>query len=191
MNSTLSAAIQFVHIRTPLTRVLQDAHELLDEVAKEETGRDAVAVRVWKPSGLAVQWSMPWEKALDGRGKVQICQLAEQFARQEGEEAHFSSKFFFRAKQVIERFPEMPDESLQKVLRAEYLHSFGSRRKKLDADAEATLLNSLKVLNEQSQRWKRTLNTGGIANFEPLGLNPDTALLVRFLADKGMERDSQ
>ena len=189
--STLSGAIEFVHIRTPLTRVLQDAHQLLDEVAKDETGRDAVAVRVWKPSGLAAQWSMPWNKALDADGKVHICQLAAQFASQQGEEAHFSSKFFFRAKQVIEGFPDMPDEALQKLLQAEYLHSFSSRGRKLDASAQQSLLDSLHQLIEQSRRWQRTLPADGGTAFTNHGLNPDAALLVRFLADKGMERDSQ
>ncbi len=189
--STLSGAIEFVHIRTPLTRVLQDAHQLLDDVAKDETGRDAVAVRVWKPSGLAAQWSMPWDKALDADGQVRICQLAEQFACQPGEEAHFSSKFFFRAKQVIEGFPEMPDNALQKLLQAEYLHSFGSRGRKLDSGAQQRLLDSLQHLVEQSRRWQRTLPAGGSVAFTAQGLNADAALLVRFLADKGMERDSQ
>lgn len=189
--STLSAAVEFVHIRTPLTRVLQDAHALLDEVAKDETGRDAVAVRVWKPSGLAVQWSMPWTKALNAEGQVRICQLAEQLAGQQGEEAHFSSKFFFRAKQVIEGFPGMPDSALQKLMQAEYLHSFGSRGLRLDAAAQQRLLDSLQHLVEQSRRWKRTLSPGGSVAFTELGLNADAALLVRFLADKGMERDSQ
>lgn len=189
--STLSGAIEFVHIRTPLTRVLQDAHQLLDEVAKDETGRDAVAVRVWKPSGLAAQWSMPWDKALDADGQVRICQLAEQFDKQQGEEAHFSSKFFFRAGQVIERFPDMPDDALQKLLQAEYLHSFGSRGRKLDTDAQQRLLDSLRHLVGQSRRWQRALQVDSTAAFTDHGLNADAALLVRFLADKGMERDSQ
>jgi CRISPR-associated protein Cmr2 len=183
--STLSGAIEFVHIRTPLTRVLQDAHQLLDNIAKDETGRDAIAVRVWKPSGLAAQWSMPWSKALDSDGQVSICQLAEQFAHQQNEDAHFSSKFFFRAKQVIEGFPDMKPETLHKVLQAEYLHSFGARGKQLPD-------SSLRMLLEQSVRWQRLPGViGGRAILTAHGLNPDAALLVRFLADKGMERDAQ
>ncbi|WP_349618209.1 type III-B CRISPR-associated protein Cas10/Cmr2 [Azotobacter salinestris] len=191
VTSTLSAAIEFVHIRTPLTRVLRDAHRLLDDVAKDETGRDAVAVRVWKPSGLAAQWSMPWAKALDAKGEVLICQLAEQFARQQGsEEAHFSSKFFFRAEQLVERFPDMPDDALQQLLLAEYLHSFGSRSSKLKDEQLQDLKDSLALLNAQSTRWQRRLASDGSAHFSAHGHNPQAALLVRFLADKGMERDS-
>jgi CRISPR-associated protein Cmr2 len=49
--SSLSGAIQFAHINMPLTRVLGDAHSLLDDIAKDHTGRDAIACRVWKPGG--------------------------------------------------------------------------------------------------------------------------------------------
>ncbi len=189
--STLSAAIEFIHIRTPLTRVLQDAHQLLDEIAKDLTGRDALAVRVWKPSGLAAQWSMPWEKALSADQQVHICQLAELFAGQKTEEAHFSSKFFFRAKQVIEGFPQMPGNALHKLLQAEYLHSFGSRGHRVDAAEQQRLLDSLHLLLEQSQCWRRELQEDGSARFSGHGLNAEAALLVRFLANKGMERDFQ
>jgi len=190
VSSTLSGAIEYVHIRTPLTRVLQNAHNLLDDVAKDASGRDSIAVRVWKPTGMVVQWNMPWAYALDENGTPLIGKLAEDLATLQGEEAHFSSKFFFRAKQVISRFPEMPDEALGKVLKAEYLHSFGSRARKVDAEKLAKLEESLACLLAQSRYWHRMLDDKGKPSFSASGLNPDAALLVRFLATKGMERDS-
>jgi len=190
VTSTLSGAIEFVHIRTPLTRVLQDAHQLLDRVAKDETGRDALAIRVWKPSGMAVEWSMPWEKLLDPTGVPVINQLVEQFASETNDTAHFSSKFFYRAKQIIERFPDMASDVMVKVLETEYLHSFGSRARRLDPPALDALHASLLRLLALSQRWQRRLDSNGSATFEAAGLNPDAALLVRFLAEKGMSRDS-
>ncbi|MDO4896848.1 MAG: type III-B CRISPR-associated protein Cas10/Cmr2 [Moraxella sp.] len=65
VHSTLSGAINYCHIGTPLTHVLMDSHDLLDNIAKDGTGRNALAVRVHKPSGQAVQWSLPWDKVLD------------------------------------------------------------------------------------------------------------------------------
>lgn len=53
--TTLSGAIEFVHIKIPLTKVLHDAHKLLDNVAKDGRGRDALAIRVWKPGGMQVE----------------------------------------------------------------------------------------------------------------------------------------
>ena len=35
----------------PLTKILRDSHSLLNKVAKDGCGRDAIAVRVWKQGG--------------------------------------------------------------------------------------------------------------------------------------------
>jgi CRISPR-associated protein Cmr2 len=66
--ATISAAIQFAHYRLPFTKILGDAHQLLDEVAKDGRGRDALAVRVWKLSGLHLTWAQPWDVALVEQG---------------------------------------------------------------------------------------------------------------------------
>jgi CRISPR-associated protein Cmr2 len=58
--ATVSAAIVFAHYRCAFSRVLAAAHELLDDVAKDETGRDSLAIRVLKPGGVACQWSTPF-----------------------------------------------------------------------------------------------------------------------------------
>lgn len=57
VTTSLSAAIEYTHIKMPLASVLKDAHHLLDKVAKEQTGRDALAVRVWKPGGQVLEWA--------------------------------------------------------------------------------------------------------------------------------------
>ena len=57
-------AIEFVHIRTPLTGAAGRAPPA-GRRGKEDVGRNAIAVRVRKPRGLALQWAMPWEQALD------------------------------------------------------------------------------------------------------------------------------
>lgn len=69
IQTSLSGAVEFAHMKMPLTKVLKDAHILLDKVAKEERGRDALAVRIWKPGGKAVEWSRPWKKPLITRRK--------------------------------------------------------------------------------------------------------------------------
>ena len=62
--ATVSAAIVFSHYRCAFSRVLATAHELLDNVAKDETGRDSLAIRVLKPGGVACQWSAPFAHLL-------------------------------------------------------------------------------------------------------------------------------
>lgn len=190
VRSTLSGAIEFVHFRTPLTRVLNDAHQLLDEVAKDRTGRNAIAVRVWKPSGLAAQWAMPWEKALDEAGAVKIVRVAAAFAGQDEDDAEggrFSNKFFFRMQSLLERFDGMELAVLQALSLAEYLHSYGdmAKRARLDLDQLKAHLNGLL---EQCWHYRRP-QAGALAVLDPeRPLNPDGALLVRFLAQKGLER---
>ena len=36
LESTISAALEYAHVKMPLTRILGDSHKLLDEVAKEQ-----------------------------------------------------------------------------------------------------------------------------------------------------------
>lgn len=94
--STLSGAIEYCHIKSPLMKGLSDAHDLLDNIAKDKTGRDALAVRVWKPGGLHLQWSCPWEKALyeAGSDKLVVDQLAGNICDAlKGQSEHFAWNF--------------------------------------------------------------------------------------------------
>lgn len=195
--STLSGAIEFVHIRTPLTRVLQDAHRLLDDVAKDEVGRNSIAVRVWKPSGLALQWAMPWEKALDENDHVCISAVAQQFAVQ-GDNAsnsdgadggtRFSNKFFFRMQSLLQRFSGADNTTLEALLLAEYLHSWGRLDKRTGQNIEA-LKASLHQLLEQCRQWQRSAAGQSAKPHPQQPINPDGALLVRFLAQKGLDEE--
>lgn len=195
IDSTLSGAIEFVHIRTPLTRVLKDAHQLLDDVAKEHTGRNAIAVRVWKPSGLALQWAMPWEKALDEQGQVRISQVARIFAQQHpgAEGQQFSNKFFFRMQELLKHFSigVGQQDVLEKLILAEYLHSYDQpgQRAAPGSPAMAELQQHLHSLLEQCRCWQRPAAGEKAQLNATQPLHADGALLVRFLAQKGLERE--
>ena len=60
--ATLSAAVVFAQIRLPLASVIDEAHRLLDEVAKDGNGRDSLASGVLKPGGLHCQWTTTWRR---------------------------------------------------------------------------------------------------------------------------------
>jgi CRISPR-associated protein Cmr2 len=60
--ATLSAAIVFAHVRLPLSAVLDRAHHLLDHVAKDQNGRDSLAVAVLKRGGLNSLWTSTWRR---------------------------------------------------------------------------------------------------------------------------------
>ncbi len=57
---SISAAIVIVHHKEPLREVLRDAHRVLDGIAKERAGRNALVIRLKKRSGgdrdLWLQW---------------------------------------------------------------------------------------------------------------------------------------
>ncbi|HOW77511.1 MAG TPA: type III-B CRISPR-associated protein Cas10/Cmr2 [Candidatus Competibacteraceae bacterium] len=204
LSSTISAAVEYAHVKLPLTRILGDAHHLLDDLAKEERGRDAIAVRVWKPGGQALEWARPWIKALiphhpplgEKRKSLQIEQLADQFA---GDKAEFSSKFFYK---IRERFdllnPErskpghleeaaiFKDDDALSLLAVDYLASGinEGRQPKLTLPDAKRLIQPLL----QQCRPVARSRSGDAVNFMTSNrLEADGALLVRFLARKGVE----
>ena len=73
----ISAAVIFAHAKVPFSAVIGRGHYLLDEIAKEQTGRDALAVEVWKGSGVQLTWSMPWKYALDDKNNLKLLNLLE------------------------------------------------------------------------------------------------------------------
>lgn len=194
--STLSGAIEYAHVKMPLTRILRDAHVLLDEVAKDGRGRDALAVRVWKPGGKALEWAMPWEKALDSAGQLEIERIAAQFA---GDEAEFSSKFFYKIRERFEflnpkstqsGLPEEPaifsESQTQALLAVDYLASGVNAGR----ETQLKLADAERLVGPLLAQCRPVFRRPGEP--EPFlrsqRLEVDGALLVRFLAHKGMER---
>lgn len=175
IHTSLSGAIEYAHIKMPLTKVLQDAHELLDDVAKEQTGRDALAIRVWKPGGRALQWSQPWEHLIKDDNIV-LQQLADDFSKQDSQ---LTNQFFFKI-QAYFKLSALDEEHIKSIMAMEYLNSFNNRTlDKQDA------LAAIAPLFEQCAVHYRD-ETGKVYN--TLKMNADGALLIRFLAQKGVER---
>lgn len=222
--STISAAVIFAHVKIPLTRMLRDAHHLLDEVAKDATGRDAVAVRVVKASGEALQWARPWACAVSAidPNQLEIQRLADEFAAQSKgttdteNRAAFSNKFFYKIRERFAFLNPSGDQSsalfdeqdARSLLAVDYLAS-GVNEGRRDNDklkiAEAEQL--IAPLLAQCYPVKRYTATDAARrtgvplapSLSPRGegetaafyrqprLEPDGALLVRFLAQKGAE----
>jgi len=193
INTTLSGAIEYAHIRMPLGKILSDAHDLLDDIAKERTGRDAIAVRVWKPGGQHLEWSMPWKKAIDEcTGEVKIDRLAREFQK-DRQETPFSSRFFFH---VEERFALLNDgnanpftaEEMTDLIAADYLTSGVNQVKDRPKVILAEARQRIKPLLSQCFKVVRHLEDGKERFEESHVLNPKALQLIRFLAQKGVER---
>ncbi|MBX6764237.1 MAG: type III-B CRISPR-associated protein Cas10/Cmr2 [Rubrobacteraceae bacterium] len=174
LRTTISAGIVFAHYNTTLRSVMREAHRLLDEVAKDENGRDSLAVSVLTGSGRTVEWVSGWEESPGGTIITRYLQdLASSFEEQ------FASRFFYN---VRERFGVLtgeddhtliPDLDAKQLLVAEYLKSRegGGDREK----AEAVIERLLKVCRERR---------GGEPADEGT-LNVSGAMLARFLATRG------
>ncbi|WP_206477958.1 type III-B CRISPR-associated protein Cas10/Cmr2 [Halomonas sp. KRD171] len=192
--ASLSGAALFCHIKRPLTSVLMDAHHVLDDIAKEATGRDALAVRVWQPSGVHATWSLPWEIALDADGSVVIEQLAAELRKQD--DARFTHGFLFRVKALGEQLDWLADQNdaeahklLAQLVRAELLHSGLELSTAFNSQALDQLIERLLI---QARKTLRQLDvTTGKASFPTLPeLMGDTFKVLRFLAREGhIDRD--
>lgn len=104
--ATLSGAIVHAPWKFPLRRVLTTAHHLLDDVAKERTGRDALAIGIVQGAGLNAVFSAPWAVV---RGTVDdapaLPDLIECFGGDDhdGERATFNASYLYHLRQQFTR----------------------------------------------------------------------------------------
>jgi len=205
---SISAAIEYAHMKLPLTMILKDAHALLDDVAKNGTGRDAVACRVWKPGGMQQTWAMPWDISERKKGDaviahamdmITLVQEMEQRAEKKSD-VGYSSKLFYNFRETLkmvlpDKLPKERDKiealgkeieqlQLEKLLEVTYLNSGlldgwiekeeGKSKQVYVREQVAKLMMLMRVYNNQGD-WDGLYSSDG-------------ALLIRFLAQKGVER---
>ncbi|MBM7865794.1 type III-B CRISPR-associated protein Cas10/Cmr2 [Heliobacterium gestii] len=191
--TTISASIVYAHCNAALKTVLNRAHYMLDEVAKEETGRDSLAVNVWRASGPGIQWSAPWTQIVTGPKNL-IDDMVEQFVGQAGADRHFNSAFFYN---MQERYEELFNQTTgddafkaadqAKILAAEYLKNRDREAKDIKIDE---LMERMDTLLKICRRFRRRVSKDASEPPEIVysGFSADGALLVRFLAEKGVCR---
>jgi len=195
ISSTISGAIEYAHMHVPLTKILRDAHGLLDNVAKDGCGRDAIAVRVWNTGGMALQWAQPWEIALDNsKTETEISRIANDFANADEKSAQFSSSFLYKIRNYFDLLnPHQKDEScvlseedVRRLMVSEYVSAMSNdtipKKERIEKAKETVrrLLEQCRPVKrdakEQNQKkWKRSKR-----------IEADGAMLVRFLARKGV-----
>jgi CRISPR-associated protein Cmr2 len=183
--ATISAAVQFAHQNIALSVVVQDAHRLLDDIAKDRTGRDALACRVWKPGGIVLTWSQPWqgEQQPDFAGLIDRVKNDFHPDRQSN---RFSSKFFYKLRDLFELIQNdsiFPEEAIEDILIAEYLANREIKeqdKEKLPEEPKARIQNLLLLCRQQT----RISEEDGRISYRKGNYNADAALLVRFLVQK-------
>lgn len=194
--ATISAAINFAHMKTALGVVVRDSHRLLDEVAKDKTGRNAIACRVWKRGGPILSWSQPWQIAEYGD---LIKTILDAFQNDAKLPDQYSSKFFYKLRDVFdlakpeEDHPRLSVEQIEKLLVADYLaireHVWEKNilpEKKLQIALER-VRPILRLCRETRRELKTEQHNGESCEVEAFcsgGFTIDGAMLVRFLAQK-------
>ena len=191
VSSTLSGAIEYCHIKSPLMKGLSDAHDLLDHIAKDKTGRDSLAVRVWKPGGLHLQWSCPWDEALgkNDSGKLVIDRLATDICEAlHQEHEHFAWNFFQKASELFRDLKldhhQEPDNNdmVVSLLKSAWQHSG------LDSDKNAISTDLCQRLLQACKQWHRNADKKPV---QQPGYRADALKLIRFLVTKGQDKEGQ
>lgn len=187
---TISAGIVMAHGRYPLRSVLQEAHRILDDVAKDENGRESLAVSVMKGGGRYCLWAGTWPSLK--RGEITVFdKLIEALS---GEDKHFSTSFFFRVREVLTLLSSQPfwqpgcyirltdefqEDDILDLLTAEYLKS---KRGDISVDVARPRVADLLAVSYRCFR-NRALE----CITDKRCLSADGAMLVKFLAEGGME----
>jgi CRISPR-associated protein Cmr2 len=195
LTATLSGAVVFAQMTVPLTRVLAEARRLLDKVAKEQNGRNSLAVGVCQSSGLALEWVSAWERN-DSRAVNVLGRLVAILKEQKSD---VSSGVIHRVHSLLWRFlgeegwrpgkclKGSRDTDIRKLVLAEILHSLekrsgpGSDNQTRAENATAAIWDMLLVTmtsNEKSPRETQDISTDGLR-------------LAVFLAGGGNEEEHQ
>ncbi len=196
-DATLSGAIIYAHWKYPLRQVLQTAHHLLDDVAKERTGRDSLAIGIVQGSGLQAVWSAPWSAVRGETGNVagfgKLDELIDRFGsdstRKETTEFNGSFLYLLR-KQFGKLFAEpieqpgqfgrigFGDELLTDIANAEYRRRMTREARKKVVPSETK--NMVRPLLAISQPWTRDPETRRVRS-DPQAFSFDGWRVARFL----------
>lgn len=189
--ATISAAINYVSIQTGLQVAVQDTGKLLKDHAKDHFGRDALACRVWKRGGPILTWGLPWKYVLDIHD-IATGTLPEEikwrFQDETDNPSQFSSKFFYKLGDLLELLPTgMSEQEQIDLLSAEYLANRELDWKdKSDLEKSKEAKKRVARLLALCREQRREVDEDKIT-YEPGPIRSDGALLVRFLAQKGIE----
>lgn len=170
----------FSHYHIPLRSVMSEAHHILDDVAKDQNGRDSIAVSVLKPSGKYCQWTVTWDRLAYKEGKTRIDDLVSRV--QEGPHKQFSKSFFYGMREDL---AILSGDQLSKpgsyaklvdgldpcrFLTAEYMKS---RERKVTKEEAEERINALLELSYESHK---------VRGCDMRVISPDAAMLIKFLS---------
>ena len=189
--ATLSGAVVFAHVRLPLRSVLDEAHRLLDRVAKEGNGRNSLAAAVLKSSGPYCQWVTTWTRAGGTSSMALIDGLVQQL-EPDTEASPLSSSLVYRIRDLLTRlcgwdrwqpgeWRDVPtDLQLRPFLYAEILQSLDARTERQARTRADDLTDRICAALSRSHATETSVAVGF-----------DALLLARFLADREQQESDR
>ena len=171
---TASCAIVFSHYHNPLRDVMKLAHKELDEVAKEQNGRNSLALAIMQPGGAHNRWVSQFDAAI-----AQPESLEKLRNKITEDKDLYSTGFFYNLRERYGNWFSECDDDCEAIALAEYYK--GNPLKTEDEqtkakDAVNTLLAACQTRqgkeNNQSEK-KETKESFQI----------DGAFIARFLAE--------
>lgn len=194
IQATISGAIVYAHYTTIFTDVYNEAQRLLSKLAKEETGRDSIAITVWKRIGQVITWSAPWDVVLKEGNDIftSFIQKFRQGIKKPGtdDERNLTTSFMYNLRSRLAYFKldedseEMTSEKKElfftDLITAEYLKS---RSHKTDHKEEVREL--VQGLLPLCLKWWRDKDGNTHRKMESLELSG--LFLLKFLIQKGVE----
>lgn len=181
--ATISGAIVYAHHHAPLRQVINRAHESLDQVAKDQTGRNALVVTVWKTGGVVLSWSAPW-RLLDDQGQeVELQELVKRLVSNLGDKK-LTNSWIYNIRRLFRNpygseFAVTGNLDVARLLTAELLQS---REVGLNRAEAAGIVGDLLTLC--CRQWR---DGSGALHRNDRVLTLDGALLIKFLVTKGAE----
>jgi CRISPR-associated protein Cmr2 len=214
-DASLSVAVMFAHARSPLHRVLHEAHHLLDDVAKDQNGRASIAAAIYRGDSVAAQWVTTWRR--DGLAQrsadeptptcdhgatcaVACVTRAVRELSRDGET--LSSSLLHDLRHMLHllcgdiagnpgHFAELADQidepELTGLVRAEIHHRLARRGHEPTLDDLERLTTVIRDLLHRSHRTSRE-GTYELHS-EPRNVGTDGLVLASFLANGGREDD--
>lgn len=199
--STISGAIVFAHWTFPLRQVLAAAHHLLDDVAKDQTGRDALALGIILGSGTSALWAAPWEAVLgEAEGSHALQSVIDDFGTDESEKElpEFNASYLYHLREQFSRLFDKPLERpgefgraqletgpgrgdiLFELAHAEYRRRIPKSRLKSLPPAETR--PRIEPLMALTRRWRRKKQNGApVVRPDPGSFCFDGWRIARFL----------
>ncbi len=186
--ATISGALIYAHYNTPLTSVIAEAHRLLDDVAKDKTGRSSLAIAVWKGAGRVFTWAAPWQVIRVGdEGLNIIDELAGALGGSDFKDKEYNNTFFYSLRSRFEVltgadggvFTGWSESDVIDLFVAEYLKS---RERQVDRQTARKRMERLLKICQPV--W---YDSGGNLRRDEKSLDFDGVLLVKFISQKGVE----